>query len=36
LPFLSRLPFAGREPVSLVAELADWLETRLLWARFGL
>ena len=36
LPFLSRLPFVGREPVSLVAELADWLETRLLWARFGL
>jgi serine protease SohB len=36
LPFLSRLPFVGREPSSLVAELADWLETRLLWARFGL
>jgi signal peptide peptidase SppA len=36
LPFLSRLPFVGREPVSLVAELVDWLETRLLWARFGL
>ena len=28
LPFLSRLPFVGREPVSLVAELADWIETR--------
>src|SRR5438132_2989254 len=36
LPFLSRLPFVGREPVSLVAELVDWFETRLLWARFGL
>jgi ClpP class serine protease len=36
LPFLSRLPFIGREPVSLVAELVDWVETRLLWARFGL
>jgi signal peptide peptidase SppA len=35
-PFLSRLPFAGREPVSLIAELADWIEARLLWARFGL
>jgi signal peptide peptidase SppA len=34
--FLSRLPFAGREPVSLIGELADWIETRLLWARFGL
>jgi len=36
LPFLSRLPFVRREPVWLVAELVDWLETRLLWARFGL
>jgi ClpP class serine protease len=36
LPFLSRLPFVRREPVSLVAELVDWFETRLLWARFGL
>jgi signal peptide peptidase SppA len=35
-PLLSRLPFVGREPVSLIAELADWIETRLLWARFGL
>ena len=25
-PFLSRLPFVGREPVSLVAEFADWIE----------
>ncbi len=25
-PFLSRLPFVGRQPVSLVAELADWVE----------
>ena len=35
-PFVSRLPFVGREPVSLIAELADWIEARLLWARFGL
>lgn len=35
-PFLSRLPLVGREPVSLIAELADWIETRLLWAKFGL
>jgi signal peptide peptidase SppA len=32
----SRLPFARREPLSLVAELSDWIEARLLWARFGL
>ena len=35
-PFLSRLPFAAREPFSLITELADWIEARLLWARFGL
>lgn len=35
-PFLSRLPFARREPFPLIAELADWIEARLLWARFGL
>ena len=35
-PFLSRLPFVGREPVSLIGEVADWIETRLLWAKFGL
>lgn len=34
--FLSRLPFAAREPFSLIAEVADWIEARLLWARFGL
>ena len=34
--FLGRLPFAAREPLSLIAELADWIEARLLWARFGL
>jgi signal peptide peptidase SppA len=35
-PLLNRPPFLGREPVSLIAELADWIEARLLWARFGL
>jgi signal peptide peptidase SppA len=33
---LNRVPFIGREPVSLITELADWIEARLLWARFGL
>jgi signal peptide peptidase SppA len=33
---LSRLPFVGREPVSLMTEFVDWIETRLLWARYGL
>jgi signal peptide peptidase SppA len=35
-PFPSRLPFLAREPVSLIGELADWIEARLLWARYGL
>jgi signal peptide peptidase SppA len=35
-PLLSRLPFIGREPLSLIADFADWIEARLLWARFGL
>jgi len=35
-PFLSHLPFVRREAGSVVAEFADWVEARLLWARFGL
>jgi hypothetical protein len=35
-PFLRRLPFASGEPVSAIADLADWVEARLLWASFGL
>jgi signal peptide peptidase SppA len=35
-PLPSRLPFVAREPASIMAELADWMEARLLWARFGL
>ncbi len=35
-PLLARLPFIAREPAELVAELADWLEARMLWGRFGL
>ena len=35
-PFSRRLPFAAREPSTVIAELADWIEARLLWARFGL
>ena len=35
-PFVSRLPFVGRAPLSVIAEFADWIEARLLWARFGL
>jgi signal peptide peptidase SppA len=35
-PFWSRLPFAMRDPAAVVADLADWLEARLMWGRFGL
>jgi signal peptide peptidase SppA len=31
-----RVPFAAYEPAAAIAELADWIEARLLWARFGL
>ena len=35
-PFSRRLPFAAREPSTVIADLADWIEARLMWARFGL
>jgi serine protease SohB len=35
-PLLARLPFVAREPADILGELADWLEARLLWSRFGL
>ena len=31
-----RLPFTAREPGAALAELADWIEARILWASFGL
>jgi len=35
-PLWRRPLFAQREPFAPIADLADWIETRLLWARFGL
>ena len=35
-PFWRRLPFTAREPIATIADLADWIEARLLWASFGL
>ncbi len=36
-PFARRLPFASmREPGAAIADIADWIEARLIWARFGL
>jgi signal peptide peptidase SppA len=31
-----RLPFTAREPAVVISDVADWIEARLLWARFGL
>jgi signal peptide peptidase SppA len=31
-----RLPFTAREPVAVISDIVDWIEARLLWARFGL
>jgi signal peptide peptidase SppA len=35
-PFLPRPSFAGRAPFAPLEELCDWIEARLLWARYGL
>jgi signal peptide peptidase SppA len=35
-PFLPRPSFAGRTPFAPLEELCDWIEARLLWARYGL
>lgn len=35
-PLWRRLPLTAREPVCVIADLAEWIEARLLWARFGL
>jgi len=31
-----RLPFAAEAPIAAISDVADWIEARLLWARFGL
>jgi signal peptide peptidase SppA len=35
-PIWGRLPFMAREPFAVFADLAEWAEARLVWARFGL
>ena len=35
-PLWRHLPLAAREPAAAIADFADWIEARLLWARFGL
>jgi signal peptide peptidase SppA len=35
-PVWARLPFAAREPFAAIADLAEWIEARVLWSRFGL
>jgi signal peptide peptidase SppA len=35
-PLWRRLPFGARDPAAAIADIAEWVEARLLWARFGL
>jgi signal peptide peptidase SppA len=35
-PLWRRLPFAAGGPVLAISDVADWIEARLLWAKFGL
>jgi signal peptide peptidase SppA len=35
-PLWRRLPLTAHGPVGAIADLAEWIEARLLWARFGL
>jgi hypothetical protein len=35
-PFWRRLPLGAHDPIAALADLADWMEARLIWARFGL
>jgi signal peptide peptidase SppA len=35
-PLLRRPTFSAREPGASITELADWIEARVLWARYGL
>jgi hypothetical protein len=35
-PLWGRLPFTAGAPAAAIADIADWVEARLLWARFGL
>ncbi|MGH7048054.1 MAG: S49 family peptidase [Stellaceae bacterium] len=35
-PLWSRLSLTSREPAAALTDLVEWLETRLIWSRFGL
>ncbi len=35
-PLWGRLPFAARDPIAAIADLAEWVEARVMWGRFGL
>jgi serine protease SohB len=35
-PLWRRLPFAARGPAAAITDFTEWIEARLLWARFGL
>jgi signal peptide peptidase SppA len=35
-PFWGRLPFGAGEPLAAIADVAEWIEARVLWGRYGL
>ncbi len=35
-PFWGRLPFGAGEPLGAIADVAEWIEARVLWSRYGL
>lgn len=35
-PLWGRLPFVARDPLGVIADLAEWVEARMMWDRFGL
>ncbi|MGH7115101.1 MAG: S49 family peptidase [Stellaceae bacterium] len=35
-PLWGRLPFAARDPIAVLADVAEWIEARVMWSRFGL
>jgi signal peptide peptidase SppA len=35
-PLWRRLPFTAEAPIAAISDVADWIEARLLWAKFGL
>ncbi len=35
-PFWARLPFGAGDPLAAIGDVAEWIEARLMWGRYGL